>query len=75
MGTILEENIYSYSKVTTIFKVKVLFDVLKPLKPGFYIGNKKQRINWVDFRFEKISMFCFNCDFIGHNEELYKFKN
>ncbi|MCH81132.1 F-box/FBD/LRR-repeat protein [Trifolium medium] len=33
-----------------------------------HIGNKRDGVNWIDFRYEKLPMFCFHCGIIRHNE-------
>ena len=48
-------------------KVKILFNVKKPIRAGMFIGNDEDGINWVDFRFENFLMFCFGYGLFGHN--------
>ncbi|CAH9108553.1 unnamed protein product [Cuscuta europaea] len=45
--------------------VRVCMDVSKSLKKGTTL--KKSRIeHWVDFKYEKLPIFCFICGIIGH---------
>jgi hypothetical protein len=40
-------------------KIKVYFNVEEPIRLRMFIGNTKDRIAWVDFRYENIPMFIF----------------
>ena len=35
-----------------------------------YLGGVKDGTTWVDFKYEKIHLFCFNCGIIGHSKDL-----
>lgn len=54
---------------TIIVKVKVLFDVTKPLKSRISISDKKEVASWIEFRHEKLPMFFYNCGIVGRNDE------
>jgi hypothetical protein len=52
-----------------IIKIKVGINIEDPIHHGMFIGNTRDGINWVDFKYENLPMFCFSCGLIGHNEE------
>lgn len=49
--------------------MKVLFDISNSVLPGLYIGNQRDGVSWLNFRFENFPLFCFNCGIIGHGED------
>jgi hypothetical protein len=69
LGKVEDAAIYDYPQKARIVKVKVCINIEEPIRPGMFIGNPKDGINWVDFRYENLPMFCFNCGLIGHNED------
>ncbi|KAB1224244.1 hypothetical protein CJ030_MR2G005723 [Morella rubra] len=52
--------------VTPFVWVKVLIDISKSLCPGFFLPRVDRAPAWVQFKFERIFGFCFNCGRIGH---------
>jgi hypothetical protein len=69
LGKVEEAALYDYPQKARIVKIKVNINVEDPIRPGMFIGNTKDGITWVDFRYENIPMFCFNCGLIGHTED------
>jgi hypothetical protein len=47
----------------------VFLDIKEPIRPGMFIGNTRDDINWVDFRYENMPMFCFGYGIVGHTED------
>lgn len=70
LGEVLEAGVYEFPDKAKAVKVKVLHDISKPLRAGMYIGNEVDGITWLDFRFENLPLFCFNCGLVGHKEDL-----
>ncbi|XP_019160778.1 PREDICTED: uncharacterized protein LOC109157334 [Ipomoea nil] len=54
----------------TYYRVRVLLDVTKPLKKQMKL--KKDNDTWVviDFRYERLSTYCFICEVIGHGDRV-----
>jgi hypothetical protein len=68
LGLVEDSAIYDFPDKARIIKIKVQIDSNQPIRPGIFIGNTKDGIKWVDFRYENMPMFCFQCGYIGHNE-------
>jgi hypothetical protein len=69
LGKVEDAAIYDYPQKARIIKIKVCINITEPIKPGMFIGNTNDGIKWVDFRYENLPMFCFNCGLVGHNED------
>lgn len=69
VGKVEESAVYEYPDNAKIIKIKVQFDISTPIRAGMYIGHEEDGINWVDFRFENLPLFCFKCGLIGHAED------
>jgi hypothetical protein len=69
IGKVKESAVYDYPDNAKIIKIKVQFDISTPIRAGMYIGHEEDGINWVDFRFENLPLFCFKCGLIGHAED------
>jgi hypothetical protein len=68
LGLVEDAAIYDFPDKARIIKIKVHIDANQPIRPGLFIGNTKDGIKWVDFRYDNLPMFCFLCGYIGHNE-------
>jgi hypothetical protein len=69
IGLVEDTGLYDFPDKARIVKVKVQINMAEPIKPSIYIGNTEDGIQWVDFRYENLPMFCFSCELIGHNED------
>ncbi|KAJ1435332.1 Zinc knuckle CX2CX4HX4C [Sesbania bispinosa] len=72
MGEVNESELFEIGEKGSFFKVTVLFDSSKPLKPGINVGSKTDGITWVDFQYERLPQFCFSCGLVGHDENTCK---
>jgi hypothetical protein len=68
LGLVEDAALYDFPDKARIIKIRVQIDTTQPIRPGIYIGNTKDGIKWVDFRYENLPMFCFLCGYLGHNE-------
>jgi len=69
IGKVEEAAVYDHLDNAKIIKIKMQFDITKPVRASMYIGNDQDGINWVDFRYENLLLFCFKCGIIGHSLE------
>jgi hypothetical protein len=69
LGKVEDSALYDYPQKARIVKIKVGINIEEPIRHGMFIGNTRDGINWVDFRYENLPMFCFKCGLIGQNEE------
>jgi hypothetical protein len=68
LGLAEDSALYDFPDKARIVKIKVQIDATQPIRPGIFIGNVKDGIKWVDFRYENLPLFCFQCGYIGHSE-------
>jgi hypothetical protein len=69
LGKVEDSTLYDYPQKARIVKIKVSINIEEPIRHGMFIGNTRDGINWVDFRYENLPMFCFNCGLIGHVQD------
>ena len=69
IGEVLEASVYEIPDKTEITKVRINLKINSPIMLGMYIGRKNNGVNWIYFHYERLSMFCFYCGYIGHIEE------
>lgn len=51
---------------TKFLRVKVNIDAHKPLQPGFLLPRSGQDPVWIQYRYERLSDFCYRCGLLGH---------
>lgn len=50
-------------------RVRVSIDVRKPLKRRMRIKKTGGEWIWIDFKYERLNIFCFICGLLGHTEK------
>ncbi|XP_021737157.1 uncharacterized protein LOC110703672 [Chenopodium quinoa] len=50
-------------------RVRIMVDTSKPLRRVQKIRNKKGEISSIQFKYERLSTFCFLCGILGHTEK------
>ncbi|GAU49883.1 hypothetical protein TSUD_408220 [Trifolium subterraneum] len=54
--------------------LQVAINVHQPITSGIHEGNPTDGTCWMDFRYEKLPQFCFNCGLVGHAANLCRHK-
>ncbi|RHN54608.1 putative transcription factor interactor and regulator CCHC(Zn) family [Medicago truncatula] len=68
-GEVMDSAVYELADKAKFVNIKILFNISDPIRAGLFIGNKVDGVNWIDFRFENLPMFCFKCGLIDHIED------
>lgn len=68
IGMVIEVDFHSNRGVwvTNYIRVKILLQTSHPLRPGFFLPRDNMNDTWIQFKYEKISRFCFNCGRLEH---------
>lgn len=69
LGKVEGYEIYQYPNNVTLVEIKAIIDTRKALKPDFFMGSHLEQANWIDFIYEGLPGFFFNCGIIGHVED------
>lgn len=49
-------------------RIRVSLDITKPLKRRMKIKRENGTFSWINFKYERLSTFCFVCGLIGHSD-------
>lgn len=53
----------------SFMRVRINFDIQKPLPTGCWVPRKNMPKSWIMFRYEKLQGFCYSCGVIGHEQK------
>ncbi|KAH9752557.1 CCHC-type domain-containing protein [Citrus sinensis] len=70
IGTFLESDEHNLMGVwRNYMRIRVAIDVRKPLKRRMKLKKVGGDWIWVDFKYERLNIFCFICGLLGHTEK------
>lgn len=58
----------------SFLRFRVALDINEPLLPGFTMKREGLYDLWIEFKYERLSKFCYGCGRIGHDEDSCKDK-
>lgn len=60
------QNIHGGWKV--FYRIRVIMDVDKPIKTRMKLKREGALCSWINFKYERLSTFCFVCGLLGHSD-------
>ncbi|KAI8563747.1 hypothetical protein RHMOL_Rhmol03G0132900 [Rhododendron molle] len=57
---------FSSARFQGYLHLRVIIDITKPLKKGFFLKREGKEDLWIKFKYERLSDFCYVCGRIGH---------
>lgn len=68
IGVVLEVDFRTTRSVwvTQYIRIKVALQVNWPLSPGFFLPRANCANTWIQFKFERLTGFCYNYGHLGH---------
>nr|XP_017257879.1 PREDICTED: uncharacterized protein At4g02000-like [Daucus carota subsp. sativus] len=58
----------------SFLRFRVELNIKKPLVPGFILKRSGLSDLWIEFKYERLSKFCYECGRIGHDEDSCKYQ-
>lgn len=59
-------KVYDTATFKDYLRLRVIIDITKPLKKGFFLKQRDKEDLWIKFKYERLSDFCYVCRLIGH---------
>ncbi|KAM1127252.1 uncharacterized protein LOC126626742 [Malus sylvestris] len=63
-GDLLE--VEDITKARGFLRIRIMVDTTKPLVTGCWVTRVGNKESWVEFQYERLQNFCYNCGIIGH---------
>ena len=68
IGTVeVVEKQRSNDSLSLFIRVRVSVSVSKPLRRGCFVSDSEGNCTWLNFKYERLVMFCYFCRFVGHD--------
>ncbi|KAH9665892.1 CCHC-type domain-containing protein [Citrus sinensis] len=70
VGIFLDSDEHNFMGVwRTYMRIRASIDVRKPLKRMMKLKKEGGEWIWIDFKYERLNIFCFICGLLGHTEK------
>lgn len=69
IGRFLKSDLRNYTQTwRESMRIRVHMDVRKPIKRKLQVKKPTSAWEWVDFKYERLNVFCYFCGVIGHTD-------